>query len=80
MKSQGWLRDVLVAVVGGVLILIATEMRADFKDLVKSVNGLSSDVRLLTAQVTDEHDAVKDHEERIRKLEDDHHTRKIPNQ
>lgn len=78
MKSQGWIRDIIVSVVGGVLILVAAEMRADFRSLVISVNSLSADVRVLAAEVTTERDTVKDHEQRIRDIENDYNSAHLP--
>ena len=69
MKTQAWLKDAIISVIGSALIWLGSQMRDDFKTLVISVNNLSADVRVLAAEVTSERDSVRDHETRLREIE-----------
>jgi len=69
MKSQGWLREAIVSIIGSALIWVGSQMREDFKVLVISVNNLTTKLEVLTAEVSNEHYLIRDHEDRIRDIE-----------
>jgi len=78
MKSQGWARDAILSIVGSALLWLGSQMREDFKSLVISVNNLTTKLEVLTSEVANEQYMIRDHENRLREVENDNHPRQIP--
>jgi hypothetical protein len=77
MKSQGWIKDAIISLVGSALIYIGSQMRDDFKTLVISVNNLTTKLEVLTSEVANEQYLIRDHETRLREVENDNNSRKV---
>jgi len=75
VKNQAWLRDAVLGVMGSLLVWLVGQMREDFKSLVVAVNQLTVKMEVLANQVSSESTNVKDHEYRIRELENDRKSR-----
>jgi hypothetical protein len=75
VKRQEWLRDAVLGIMGSLLVWLVGQMRDDFKSLVVAVNQLTVKMEVLANQVTSESFNIKDHETRLRDLENDHHVK-----
>lgn len=72
MKSQHWIKDAVISLIGSALIYIGSQMREDFKTLVISVNNLTTKLEVLANEVSNEQYIMRDHEQRLRNVERDY--------